>query len=49
MLTALSRCAKELVLSNAFRSLLALEAPATELEAVCYLLSPAKDAQACEP
>jgi len=41
-----SRLAKECVLSNAFRSLLALRAPPSELEAACYLLSPAKDAQA---
>ena len=40
-----SRLAKECVLSNTFRSVLALRAPPSELEAACYLLSPAKDAQ----
>ena len=40
-----SRLAKEAILSNAFRSILALQAPPAEIEAACYLLSPAKDAQ----
>ena len=40
-----SRLAKDIILSNAFRSILALRAPPSEIEAACYLLSPAKDAQ----
>ena len=41
-----SRLAKELALTNTFRSLLAMAASAEEIEAVCYLLAPTKDAQA---
>jgi hypothetical protein len=40
-----SRLAKELALTNAMRAPLALGACAADLEALCYLLSPAKDAQ----
>ena len=40
-----SRLIKELVLTNAFRAVLALRAKPAEIEAMCYLLSPAKDAQ----
>ncbi|EOD10715.1 putative DNA ligase [Emiliania huxleyi CCMP1516] len=40
-----SRLTKELVLTNFFRACLALDASPGCLEACCYLLSPAKDAQ----
>ena len=40
-----SRLIKEKVLTNTFRSALAHGASALELEALCYLLSPSKDAQ----
>ena len=40
-----SRLAKDTILTNVFRSILALRAPSAEIEAACYLLSPAKDAQ----
>ena len=40
-----SRLAKELILTNAFRAALALQASAECHEAMCYLLAPTKDAQ----
>ena len=40
-----SRLTKELVLTNAMRSVLALGSQAADIEAVAFLLSPAKDAQ----
>ena len=40
-----SRLTKELVLTNAMRAPLTLGATPADIEALCYLLSPAKDAQ----
>ena len=40
-----SRLAKEVILTNTFRAMLANGAPLEEVEAACYLLSPAKDPQ----
>ena len=41
-----SRLAKELVLTNVFRAMLTMKAAPAEIAAACYLLAPAKDAQA---
>lgn len=40
-----SRLSKEVILTNTFRAMIACGAPPGEIEAGCYLLSPAKDPQ----
>eukprot|EP00439_Symbiodinium_sp_Y106_P066900 s1130_g10.t8 len=41
-----SRLSKDTILTNSFRVMLAMAAPAEEVESACYLFAPAKDAQA---